>query len=102
MLSENIKAVKAAEAEAARMIADAKTKAQELKDQAEKDAQAIIADAEKRAAIAEKELLQLAAEKADRQRKQVEKETEEQIAGLKKQAEAAYGKAAEAVTAEIF
>ena len=75
MLSENIKAVKAAEAEAAKMVADARAKAQELNEQAEKAAKA---------------------------REQVEKETEDQIAALRKQADEAYSKAAEAVIGEII
>ena len=80
MLADSIKAVKAAEAEAAQIVTDAKAKAEQIAEQASKDAAAVLADSEKRARIAEKELLELAAQKAETCRNQVMKQTEEEAA----------------------
>ena len=101
MLSDSIKAVKAAEAEAAQIISDAHAKAEAIAQQAEKEACDIISDAEKKARIAEKELLELAAQKAEAHKKEVIKQTEAQAAKLREDAKAAADKAIAAVIEEI-
>ncbi len=101
MLSDSIKAVKAAEAEAAQIISDAHAKAEAIAQQAEKEACDIISDAEKRARIAEKELLELAAQKAEAHKKEVVKQTQAEAAALRDAAKAAADKAIAAVIDEI-
>ena len=101
MLSDSIKAVKAAEAEAAQIISDAHAKAEEIAQQASDEAAAVLADAEKRARIAEKELLELASQKAENYMNQVVKQTEDEAAKLREGAKAAADKAIAAVIEEI-
>ncbi len=101
MLADSIKAVKAAETEAAQIITDAKAKAEQITQQASEEAAAVLSDSEKRARIAEKELLELASQKAENYKKQVIKQTEEEAAKLRNAARAAADKAIAAVIDEI-
>lgn len=101
MLADSIKAVKAAETEAAQIITDAKAKAEEIAQQAAEAAAAVVGDSEKRARIAEKELLELASQKSENYKKQVIKQTEAEAAQLRNAAKAAAGKAIAAVIDEI-
>ena len=101
MLADSIKAVKAAETEAAQIIADAKAKAEDISRQAEDDVNAVLKESEKRARIAEKDLLEMASQKAAAHRNKVEMQTKAEAEELRKAAAAAEQKAIAAIIEEI-